>query len=248
MRALLNLIYTEMLKFKRSQMFLISCIGAATAPFVCFIAFINMKSQKPDVPILFQEVFYQVNLYTVLLIGVPLYGIITAYIYNREYVENTLKNILTIPVSRIKFFLGKFILLFIWIVILTLISWLLTLVFGLIGGFEGLTTDVLLDSLIQFFTGGILLYLLSTPVIFISIILKNYVSTIVLTLVITMINVLIVKSDYVVLYPWTAIHTIITNDFVPKYLPIYSYISVLLISIIGLIASILYFKNEDINK
>lgn len=244
---MINLIYTEILKIKRSQMFLISCIGAATAPFVIFIAYMNMKSKKPDVPILFHEVFAEVNLYTILLIGVPLYGIITAYIYNREYLENTLKNILMIPVSRIKFFIGKFTLLLIWIIILTLISWLLTLIFGLIGGFEGLTTNILLESLKQFLIGGIFLYFLSTPVIFLSIILKNYVSTIVFTLVITMINVLIVKSDYVVLYPWTAIHVITTNDFIPKYLPIYSYISVFLTSIICLVTSILYFKNEDIS-
>ncbi|QVK18505.1 hypothetical protein KHQ81_01960 [Mycoplasmatota bacterium] len=63
-----------------------------------------------------------------------------------------------------------------------------------------------------------------------------------------MINVLIVKSEYVVLYPWSAVYIIITKDFIPKYLPLYSYLSILLTFIIGLVGSILYFLSEDINK
>src|SRR5699024_11363812 len=69
--------------------------------------------------ILFKELFYNVNLYTVLIIGVPLYGVVTTYLFNREYMENTLKNILTIPVSRIGFIVSKMLLLFIWIMMLT---------------------------------------------------------------------------------------------------------------------------------
>src|SRR5699024_12320199 len=73
---------------------------------------------EPSTP--FKELFYNVNLYTVLIIGAPLYGVVTTYLFNREYVENTIKNILTIPVSRVSFIMSKTLLLFMWIMMLTM--------------------------------------------------------------------------------------------------------------------------------
>src|SRR5699024_12621527 len=102
-------------------MFLLSIAGAAVAPLVVVVAtYVNEPS------ILFKELFYNVNLYTVLIIGVPLYGVVTNYLFNREYMENTLKNILTIPVSLIGFIVSKMLLQFIWIMMLTFIVWSIT--------------------------------------------------------------------------------------------------------------------------
>src|SRR5699024_646623 len=87
---LASLLFTELLKFKRSSMFLLSIAGAAVAPLVVVVdTYVN----EPSTP--FKELFYNVNLYTVLIIGAPLYGVVTTYLFDREYVENTIKNILT---------------------------------------------------------------------------------------------------------------------------------------------------------
>src|SRR5699024_5493221 len=101
-----------------------------------------------------------VNLYTVLIIGVPLYGVVTTYLFNREYMENTLKNILTIPVSRIGFIVSKMLLLFIWIMMLTLIAWSLTLVLGMLSQFDVLSISLVMKSLIQFSIGEMFLLIL----------------------------------------------------------------------------------------
>ena len=78
---MVNLFLTEVLKLKRSSMFLISILGAAVAPFVVVIAtYLNEPS------ILFKELFYNVNLYTVLIIGVPLYGVVMSRL-GRDYIE-----------------------------------------------------------------------------------------------------------------------------------------------------------------
>src|SRR5699024_5916227 len=93
-----RLFYTEHIMLKRSSMFLLSIAGAVVAPLVVVVAtYVN----EPSTP--FKVLFYNVNLYTVLIIGAPLYGVVTTYLFNREYVENTIKNILTIPVSRVSF-------------------------------------------------------------------------------------------------------------------------------------------------
>ncbi len=244
---MINLLYTEFLKLKRSQMLLISMLGATTAPFVCFIAYLNMKSKKPGVPVLFNEVFSETNLYVVLLTGVTLYGVIATYLFNREYTENTLKNLLTIPVSRTSFFMSKLILLLIWILLLTVVAWGLTLIFGLIGQFEGLSLTVLIKAFKEYIVGGIFLFLLTTPTILVTLLFKNYVPSLVFTIAITMVNVLIGNSEYRVLYPWSAVLVIANKDFFPEYLPVYSYISIFTTSLLGFIVAIIHFKKEEIH-
>lgn len=105
-------------------MFLISILGSVVAPFMVVVAsYVHMKTENPAQLITFDEIFYETNLYTVLIIGVPLYGVITAYLFGREYLEDTLKNLLTIPVSRISYIMSKLVILFMWIMLLTLVSW-----------------------------------------------------------------------------------------------------------------------------
>ncbi|ASC51675.1 MULTISPECIES: ABC transporter permease [Staphylococcus] len=239
---MVNLFLTEVLKLKRSSMFLISILGAAVAPFVVVIAtYLNEPS------ILFKELFYNVNLYTVLIIGVPLYGVVTTYLFNREYMENTLKNILAIPVSRIGFIVSKMLLLFIWIMMLTLIAWTLTLVLGMLTQFDGLSISLVMESLSQFSIGGMFLFILSTPIILVTLVMKNYVPTIIFTVVITLINVMGGNSEHRALFPWAAAGDIANNTLPLTYPPEYSYIAITATALAGFIAMIVYFNKTDIH-
>lgn len=157
-----------------------------------------------------------------------------------------LKNVLTIPVSKISIIISKLTLLLIWIITLTVVSWGLTLILGLIVSFEGLNTIVLIKSFKEYIIGGSLLFLLSTPTIFVTLLFKDYVPAIVFTIAVTMVNVLISNSKYSALYPWSAALVVATNGFRPEYPPIYSYISIAATSIIGFAATIIYFKNVDV--
>lgn len=78
---MVNLLYTELLKLKRSNMFLISIIGAGVAPFLVVVAsYIHIKTKQPTPTIWFDQLFTDVNLYTTLVIGFPLYGVVVAYL------------------------------------------------------------------------------------------------------------------------------------------------------------------------
>ncbi|MGG3871864.1 ABC transporter permease [Brevibacillus laterosporus] len=242
-----NLLYVELLKLKRAKMFFVSMIGAASAPIMVFIGFLNMKMKNPHASVEFQEAFYNTNLYTLLLIGTLLYGVITAYLFNREYVEDTLKNLLTIPVSRTSFILSKLVLLLIWILLLTIMTWGLTLILGCIGQFEGLSTALLIQSFSQYIMGGFLLFLLSTPTMLVTFLFKNYVPTIIFTAVITMANVALANSEYRVLFPYSVVHEVAINRFVAEYAPVYSYLSILLTSILGFIITTVYVNKVDVH-
>ncbi|PEJ23521.1 bacitracin ABC transporter permease, partial [Bacillus pseudomycoides] len=79
---MVSLLYTELLKLKRSYMLLISIMGAAVAPFMA--SYISIKTKHPTPTIVFEQLFNEVTLYTVVMIGVPLFGVITDYLFNRE--------------------------------------------------------------------------------------------------------------------------------------------------------------------
>jgi len=223
-------------------MFLISILGAAVAPFVVVVA---TYVHEPATP--FKELFYNVNLYTVLIIGVPLYGVVTSYLFNREYTENTLKNILTTPVSRVSFIMSKTLLLFMWIMMLTVTAWGITLVLGVLTQFNGLNISVLTESLKQFSIGGLLLFILSSPIILLTLVMKNYVPTIIFTVVITLINVMGGNSEHRALFPWAAAGDIANNTLPLTYPPEYSYIGITATALIGFTAMIVYFKKADIH-
>ncbi|PES89949.1 bacitracin ABC transporter permease [Bacillus cereus] len=243
MERLVDLLYTELLKLKRSNMFLISIIGAGVAPFLVVVAsYIHIKTKQPTPTILFHQLFTEVNLYTTLIIGFPLYGVVVAYLFTREYAEDTLKHLLTIPVSRISFIISKFILLFLWIMMLTLVAWALTLLLGLIGSFPGFSITLLLDSIVKFLICGGLLFLLSSPIV-----MKTYVPPIILTIIITMTNLMIVNSKHKDLFPWTATLDIANNELQSTYPPEYSYIIIAVTTIFGFIATLFYFKRVDIH-
>ena len=239
---MVSLLSTELLKLKRSSMFLISILGAAVAPFVVVVA---TYVHEPATP--FKELFYNVNLYTVLIIGVPLYGVVTSYLFNREYTENTLKNILTTPVSRVSFIMSKTLLLFMWIMMLTVTAWGITLVLGVLTQFNGLNISVLTESLKQFSIGGLLLFILSSPIILLTLVMKNYVPTIIFTVVITLINVMGGNSEHRALFPWAAAGDIANNTLPLTYPPEYSYIGITATALIGFTAMIVYFKKVDIH-
>src|SRR5690625_2359290 len=220
-----------------------NCIhGDALAPFV-FVLFSYVH--EPATP--FKELFYNVNLYTVLIIGVPLYGVVTSYLFNREYTENTLKNILTTPVSRVSFIMSKTLLLFMWIMMLTVTAWGITLVLGVLTQFNGLNISVLTESLKQFSIGGLLLFILSSPIILLTLVMKNYVPTIIFTVVITLINVMGGNSEHRALFPWAAAGDIANNTLPLTYPPEYSYIGITATALIGFTAMIVYFKKADIH-
>src|SRR5699024_714671 len=199
-----------------------SILGAAVAPFVVVVA---TYVHEPATP--FKELFYNVKLYTVLIIGVAIYGVDTYYLFIRDYPQNTLKNILPTPLSGVALILHQPILLFMWIMMLTMIALFLTLFLGLVTQFDGLDISLLVESFKEFSIGGVLLFILSTPIILVTLVMKNYVPTIIFTVVITLINVMGGSSEHRALFPWAAAGDIANHTLPSTYPPEYSYTAII---------------------
>lgn len=243
---MVDLLYCEFLKLKHSKMFFISIMGAFVAPLMVFVGWMKLKIEQTGTVVTYDMLFSDTNLYTMLLFGIIVYCVIAAYLFSHEYTENTLKNILTVPVSKTKFILAKFIMLYFWIIGLTLITWATTLLLGIVGSADGFSRVAIISSFIEFIIGASLLFLSLTPFVFVTLWFKNIVPTIIFSAAATMINIALANDELAALFPWSAPQIIASGINISKYPLILSYISILIISVIGFAASMIYFKKQDI--
>lgn len=241
-----DLLYCEILKCKRSKMFLLSLLGTIPAPLMSFVSYIQMKIERPEKIVTMEIMFSNTNLYITLLIGMLLYSVIASYLFSREYTENTLKSILTIPINKTRLLLTKFIMLFLWVMTLTITAWALVLIFCLIGGSEEQSLNIMLVAFGEYILGGLLLFLGLTPIVFITLLYKNLIPAIIAAASITMVNIAISNSEHRAIWPWAAIDVIASGTVIPEYSILVSYIAVIGTCVIGFVASIIYFKNKDV--
>src|SRR5699024_12575116 len=79
--------------------------------------------------------------------------------------------------------------------------------------------SLLVESFKEFSIGGVLLFILSTPIILVTLVMKNYVPTIIFTVVITLINVMGGSSEHRALFPWAAAGDIANHTLPSTYPP-----------------------------
>src|SRR5699024_12594745 len=128
-----------------------------------------------------------------------------------------------------------------------MLVWFITLFFGLLTLFVGLDISLLVESFKEFSIGGVLLCILSTPMILLTLVMKNYVPTIIFTVVITFINVIGGSSEHRALFPWAAAGDIANHTLPSTYPPEYSSTAIIVTALTGFIALIVYFKKADIH-
>ncbi|WP_334073244.1 MULTISPECIES: ABC transporter permease [Paenibacillus] len=91
--------------------------------------------------------------------------LIAGCIINREQTDDTLKNILTIPVTFRRLLIGKLITVGILSIFLGAVSFVLTLVVFLISGFTGLSAAFMVQSLFQMIGINLCVYLAVLPIV-----------------------------------------------------------------------------------
>jgi bacitracin transport system permease protein len=244
---LVNLVYCEILKLKRCKIFKLSLLSALVAPLMISGEIIKSKLDNPEKIVTFAQLFESTNLYIMMLFGLVLYGVIAAYLISREYSENTLKSIITVPIPKISFIFSKFITLFIWIILLTIISWIATIVFGFICGAESLKSQDIFTSIKAYLLGGVFLFLTSTPIFFITMYSKNIIAPIIFMISVVMANIMLSNSDLGVYFPWTTSYLLVSGV-IDKYNTSHltSYLIIAVTFIFGTIASLIYFEKDDI--
>ncbi len=167
----------------------------------------------PEVIFTLTDIFDNSLLYIMVLINLMIYIAITAYLFSREYTENTLKTILPIPISRKAFIFGKFCILFLWIIMLTFVTWggifVLSGFYHVFLGLDGFSFSVAYQWLLKFIVGGILMFITISPFAFISQKTKGIVVPVIMSAVIVMGSAALSNQDLGALYPWTSTYFLV---------------------------------------
>ena len=199
----------EFLKLKRSKIFLLSLMGAILPPLLMFIAVTSFDEGQS-----FEALFSNVNMYMSAMFAVLIFAIIISYLFGREYNEHTLKTMLTIPISRGKFLISKYIMFLAWIVILSVVTSLSTLVFGFVAGLEGFSLKLFLDSFAQLLYGNVLLFLTFSPFVFLSLLITNMVPAMVGGATLSLVNLMVYGQNWAPFVPWVCPYLISSGEIV----------------------------------
>lgn len=246
-----NLISCEIMKLKRSKMVFISFLGAMAAPAMMLVEAIQVHLEHPDRTATMVDFYGNSLLYTMLLMNLMVFIIIAAYLFSREYTEKTLKTILTVPVPKSQLITSKFCVLFLWIMVLTIITWLsallLAALYHAVFGMLDFTFAVVVNWLGKLLFGGTLLFLTISPFAFMAEKTKGLFVPMIAAAVIVMLNAALSNQELGALYPWTATYLLVEGRLATTGYPIWLSISLIaLVSIMGLVATFRYFQKEDI--
>lgn len=246
-----DILYCECLKLKRSKMVVIGFLGTFIVPVLVIFNSVQRNLKHSDSVITLFSLYDNALMFIMLLFAPLVISIIAAYFISREYSEKTLKTMFTVPVSRIKFLQGKFLMLFIIVMLFMLVSWFHILILAAVCNFfldvRQITIISSIFFLIKMLFGGILLYMTITPVIYLSIWNKGFMAPSIAVAAVSLLNVVLSGSPIAGLFPWSAAYLLVSgrsgNFGCPA--PI-SFLIILAVCIISVISSMVRFKKEDI--
>ena len=221
---MMTFIQSELIKLKHSKIFLLTVLGALTFPFLLYLSLISGTADG------FESMLRACNQFTGSMFNIVLFAIVVSYIFGREYTEHTLKTMMTIPISRGKFILGKYLMFFIWTMILVAITFLSTCIFGYLGGVNHITL-----------TGSF------TPFVFLSLIVPNMVAAMVTGAAFSIGNLMISSTKYAPYFPWSSSYLIGANEIANYSCSTATSLAIILAaSAAGTIISYIYFTKKDV--
>ncbi len=248
---MLNLVYCEILKLKNAKMVGLSVMGAMAVPVMMFLEAIQVHFEHPEQVFALADIYDDSLLYVMLLVNTMVYVAVTAYLFSREYEEKTLKTILPLPVLRVKLLFGKFITLFLWTVVLSVVSWGGILIFSgcysVVFGLEGFELSVILQWLVCFVAGGILVFLTISPYAYLAEKTKGIVAPMIVVAVMVMGNAALCNQKFGALYPWVSTYLLMKGELAGSGYPVWLSLGlVVMLSIFGYAATFSYFLREDL--
>ncbi|MBO7212141.1 MAG: ABC transporter permease [Methanobrevibacter sp.] len=239
---MLTFIKMEFLKLKRSKIFLLSILMAALPSVLMFIATFAFDETQS-----FDALFSTVNMYMSALFAILLFSIIISYLFGREYNEHTLKTMLTVPISRGKFLISKYVMFLIWILILTVVTSISTLAFGFVAGLSGFTLQLFINSFAELLFANILLFLTFSPFVFISLFITNMVPAMVGGASLTLVSLLVNGQSWAPYVPWACPYLISSGEIADYGVSLIIPYGVILVTfLIGIVVSYIYFTKKDV--
>lgn len=178
--------------------------------------------------------------------GLVVFGFVASWVFGREYSDRTIKDLLALPMSRNIIVISKFIVIFLWCIILSICVFLIGILVGKFIDLPGWSLEVFFSGSIIFSICSLLTILLSTPVAFFASFGCGYLSPLGFMIFTLVLSQIVAATGFGEFFPWSipAIasglagkeNEILTNS---------SLTIVFLTSIIGLISTMFWWRYAD---
>lgn len=146
----MNLILSEFQKLKRYSIILVGIIGVTCSPIISIVMQDVMSDDAKTVlnytfpDLLDSTVWNNMTIFFPMILA-----LIGGYMINREYTDDTLKNMLTVPISFPRLMVSKLATLSIIALFLGIYNAMVTLLVGLICGLENISLSIVLSGSVQ---------------------------------------------------------------------------------------------------
>ena len=154
------IIKTEFLKIKRYHILLIGLIGMFCSPLLQLFSQMAMNEELRNPDYNFAALTDSVIWGNTQIFMPVLFTLTGGYLINREYTDDTLKNILTVPISFRKFLAGKLTAIGILSVLFGIYSLIVTLVVSFFAGLPGINAPDFFYGLLRVIPLSALIYII----------------------------------------------------------------------------------------
>ena len=179
-------------------------------------------------------------------IGLIGFGFVTSWVFGREYTENTIKDLLALPVSRSSVVISKLIVIVIWSILLALTFAIFSVVFGCLYGISGWSGEIFSQFLYRYTVVTLLSILLCTTTSFFASISRGIllpIGIVILTMLMANFTGLVGLGPY---FPW-AIPELFCSPAGAEdiHLNVASYSILFATTIAGLVGTLMWWRFAD---
>jgi ABC-2 type transport system permease protein len=192
---ILSFVYGEILKTYKTSVFLVVTIAFTFLPGISLIKYFNATGASWDL--------YFTDIQTFTSLFVIGFAFTTCWIFGREYTDKTINDLLVKPVSKLSIALSKFITIFLWNSLLTIIMFTVVVLIGVYLGLSGGTVALILNYFLVFMATSLLTMFVSTVSSFAANVTKGYLAPIGLIFLIMIIMNVVDNVGLSAYVPWT---------------------------------------------
>lgn len=260
MRDLTNAVWIELRKATRSRMPLFTALGFLVLP--CGLAFFMFIYKYPTFARNIGLISAKANLaggaatwpyylgvlgQAIAIGGIAVFSLVESWVFGREFVDGTLKDLLAVPVARANILLAKFLVVALWSLLLTVMLFLVSLLFGAVIGLSQGTAEVFWQGTATLAVVACLTIVNVFPFAFFASLGRGYLLPMGVTLLVIVIANFIVVAGWGNYFPWAvpALYAELTGK---GNLEPVSYLLVLLTGLAGMAGTYLWWRWADQNR
>ena len=259
MKAFLSTLWVEVCKMRRSKVLPITTAAFLIIPVIDGLFMFILKdperarsmgliSVKAQMTAMYTDwnMFFQVLLMGTAIAGAILFAFITAWIFGREYSDRTVKELLALPTSRAMIISAKFVLTSLWILVLSLLVYLIALGIGVAVDMPGWSPGLAWSSLASLMLITVLSLLLMPCVAFLASIGRGYLLPLGWTFLMMALSQIADVLGWGDWFPWSVPGLLSNiNGVRTEPLPIHSYGVVLVVFILGTAVTFIWWLRAD---